>query len=452
VSAGQGFALDLNRCTGCRACELACCTENDLGWGRSWRRIETFNPERDPRLPHHHLSVACNHCEAAPCRTACPARAITRDELDGRITLHDDRCMGCRYCSWACPFEAPLFDEDTRTMGKCTLCPQRTETGLQPACVEACPTEALTLAPLDDAGRMTDVAGFPVTDALPAIRFAPQRRGAEPPETTWTLDQDVLDAFDAARKPHPTAGDLSHEWPLLVFTLAAAVLVAAQTALVAGTDVPRWTLLAAAVVAMGVSTLHLGRPERGWRAVLGVGSSWLSREIVLYGVFVGGLAMQAVWPGMPAIAWGAATGGWLALIAVDRVYDPVRRPRHLPVHSADVLGAAALLAAVATEQALPALLIGGVRGVLVALRVSGASAEGRAWLALRVGLLVGGLISALAGHETTALWLIIAGEVLDRTLFYRDLRPVTLRETCDRDAAWRLANHQRAVSCISYTK
>jgi Fe-S-cluster-containing dehydrogenase component len=445
VSARTGFALDLNRCTGCRACELACSTENDLGWGRSWRRIATFNAERDPRLPHHHLSVACNHCEAAPCRTACPALAITRDDADGRVTIHDERCMGCRYCSWACPFEAPLFDDGSRTMGKCTLCPQRTETGLQPACVEACPTEALTLAPVDEATRVAEVPGFPVTDAEPAIRFAPRRRGVEPPESTWTLDQDVLEAFDAARKPQPTAGDLRHEWPLLVFTLAAAALVAAQTALMAGAELSRWSLLGVAVVAMGVSTLHLGRPERAWRALLGVGSSWLSREIVLYGAFAGGLALQALWPEIALIGWITVAAGWLALLAVDRVYDPVRWPRHLPVHSADVLGAAALLVAVGTDQGLLALLIAVVRGVLAALRFGDASAEGRLWLVLRIGLLVGGLANALPGHETTALWLIAAGEILDRTLFYRDLRHMTLREACDGDVRVLIANCRSAA-------
>ncbi|MCK5379202.1 MAG: 4Fe-4S ferredoxin, partial [Acidobacteria bacterium] len=84
----MGFTLDLNRCTGCRACELACSTENDLGFGRSWRRIETFNAERDPRAPHHHLSIACNHCENAPCVAACPARAIVRDGSTGVVTLN----------------------------------------------------------------------------------------------------------------------------------------------------------------------------------------------------------------------------------------------------------------------------------------------------------------------------------------------------------------------------
>ncbi len=76
-----GFTLDLNRCTGCRACELACSTENDLAFGQSWRRIETFNSERDPRAPHHHLSIACNHCENAPCVEACPTDALGLGDL-----------------------------------------------------------------------------------------------------------------------------------------------------------------------------------------------------------------------------------------------------------------------------------------------------------------------------------------------------------------------------------
>ncbi|MEN8163677.1 MAG: DmsC/YnfH family molybdoenzyme membrane anchor subunit [Acidobacteriota bacterium] len=432
-----GFTLDLNRCTGCRACELACSTENDLAFGESWRRIETFNTERDPRAPYFHLSIACNHCENAPCVAACPARAVTRDDSKGMVTLNPDRCMGCGYCAWTCPFEAPIPDESTGTMGKCTLCPDRTAEGDRPACVEACPTEALRLGNLDSPGLTGSALGFPETTAEPSLRFKPLRAGAEPLETTWTVDADVLAAFDAARRPPAVAGDLRHEWPLLVFTLAVGALVAFQTALVLGAGVPRLILALAAVTAAGISTLHLGRPERAWRAAAGFASSWLSREIVVYGVFVTLLGLQVVVPEVTGVAQTAAVVGWLTLFAVDRVYDPVRRPRSMPVHSADVLGIAALLTVVLLGQLSLALLIAGGRLLLYGLRQRNfRSGFQHRWVetAIRVILPAVGLgLMAVGGGRWAPLILVGVGEIADRLFFYLDLRPPTVAETVTSD-------------------
>jgi len=428
-----GFTLDLNRCTGCRACELACSTENDLGFGRSWRRIETFNSELDPRAPHHHLSIACNHCENAPCAAACPARAITRDLSTGVVMLNTDRCMGCGYCAWACPFEAPTLDESTGTMGKCTLCPDRTAQGDRPACVEACPTDALGLGDLASAELTASAPGFPETTAEPSMRFKPLRAGAEPLETTWTVDTEVLAAFDAARQQHTVGGDLRAEWPLLVFTLAAAVLVPLQTALLFGAGVPRLPLALAAAVAAGISTFHLGRPERAWRAMAGFGSSWLSREIVMYGAFVGLLGLQVLVPDVDGIAQLAAGVGWFALVAVDRVYDPVRRPRSMSVHSADVLGMAALLTVVLLGQLSLALVIAGVRVLLFSLGQAALRPSATQWwarTAIRVlPPAVGLALLAVAGPVWIPLILISIGEIADRLFFYLELQPTTNAET-----------------------
>ena len=432
-----GFILDLNRCTGCRACELACSTENELAFGRSWRRVETFNAQRDPRAPHHHLSIACNHCENAPCATACPARAITRDGATGVVTLNPDRCMGCGYCAWACPFEAPILDDRVGVMGKCTLCPDRTAQGDRPACVEACPTDALRVGDLASAELTASAPGFPETSAEPSMRLKPLRAGAEPLETTWTVDAEVLAAFDAARQPHTVGGDLRAEWPLLVFTLAAAALVALQTTVVLGAAVPFLPLALAAAAAAGISTFHLGRAERAWRAATGFGSSWLSREIVMYGVFVGLLGLQAVVRDSDGVSLAAAMVGWIALVAVDRVYDPVRRPRSIAVHSADVLGMAALLTVVLLGQLSLALVIAGVRLLLFSLRQVTLRPNAAQWwarTAIRVlPPAVGLTLMAVAGNVWVPLILISLGEIADRIYFYLELQPTTIAETIAAD-------------------
>jgi len=124
------FVFDPNRCTGCQACELACSIENELGPDRSWRGVVTFNEEAFPGIPLFHLSLACNHCAEPACMNTCPALAYHRNEETGAVLIDPDRCIGCRYCSWVCPYGAPTFEAERGVMGKCTFCVHRLEIGL----------------------------------------------------------------------------------------------------------------------------------------------------------------------------------------------------------------------------------------------------------------------------------------------------------------------------------
>jgi DMSO reductase anchor subunit len=220
---------------------------------------------------------------------------------------------------------------------------------------------------------------------------------------------------------------------LLVFTFAATALVSLQTAVAFGVTVPFLPLALVAVAAAGFSTLHLGRPERAWRAMAGFGSSWLSREIVIYSAFVALLGLQVVVPNAAGVAQTAAVVGWLALLAVDRVYDPVRRPRSMPVHSADVLGMAALLTAVLLGQLLVALVIAGVRLLLFGLRQTALRPffpQGWARTVIRIiPPAVGLALMALGENVWTSLILISLGEIADRLFFYLELQPTTISES-----------------------
>lgn len=171
---GSGFLLDLHRCVGCAACVLACRIENGLDTTAPWRRVIPLNLARRREGPTYFLSVACHHCDNPACLSGCPARAYEK-RADGIVLHHEDRCLGCRYCEMTCPFGAPQYDARAGVVSKCHLCVQRIDAGREPACVAACPTEALRFVPADAANRTaerTRVPGFvDPAGCDPNIRF-----------------------------------------------------------------------------------------------------------------------------------------------------------------------------------------------------------------------------------------------------------------------------------------
>ena len=188
----SAFVFDPNRCTGCQACELACSIENDLGTDRSWREVVTFNDSALGGVPRFHLSLACNHCAEPACMYSCPALAYERDTASGAVLLDPRRCIGCRYCSWACPYGAPTFEEERGVMGKCTFCSHRLDQGLKPACATLCPTGALDFQDLPTSELAAAVPGFPQTDRVPARRIEPVHRRGRPPAGGLQAPRDRL--------------------------------------------------------------------------------------------------------------------------------------------------------------------------------------------------------------------------------------------------------------------
>ena len=187
-----GFLLDLGRCVGCGACVLACRLENGWSSDNPWRRVLPLNLRRRPGGPTYFLSVACHHCEQPACVTACPSRAYEK-RADGVVIHHEARCIGCRYCEMACPFGAPRYDASKGVMTKCDFCRHESSgraarpavapaaggtPAHSPACVAACPTEALRALPTADSGdeQAMSMPGF--TDpagCAPNIRFVSPR-------------------------------------------------------------------------------------------------------------------------------------------------------------------------------------------------------------------------------------------------------------------------------------
>ena len=421
----KAFSFDPNRCTGCQACELACTIENGLE-DMSWRQVSTFNAPRHPEAPLIHLSMACNHCADAPCMEHCPALAYTKDEATGIVTLHADRCIGCRYCSWACPYDAPKFDQPQGVMTKCTFCSHRQAEGLDPACVVQCPTGALGFGEFEALAGVDRMIGLPTVEPEPSVRFTPW--SGRQPETTCDDAVDVIPSAGSVAKI-----SLRSEWPLWAFTLIGAALAAAVTASAVGAiELSLPAFLAAALASMALSSLHLGQKLRAWRAMLNLRRSWLSREIVFYSGFVALATLHLLFPELKVLATAAAVAGLAALFAMDRVYDLVLRHEPRRPHSADVLLTGLLCTALLLGQLLPVLLLAGVKLVLYLARKRRFARWGwpvrRGWSALR--LATGFVVPCVAlldpaNWTTWALASMAVGELVDRGEFYCELRVPT---------------------------
>ena len=176
-----GFFFDNARCTGCRTCEMASIDYHDLEVGRRYRRIIDFEGGATTSASDgtvasdcfaYHISVACNHCANPACMGVCPTKAMHRTEW-GLVAVDVRRCIGCGYCTIACPYHAPSIDPELKRSSKCDGCEARVVEGLAPVCVEACPLRAL------DFGEMEDLrAAHP--ECLQSIMPLPEARYTSP--------------------------------------------------------------------------------------------------------------------------------------------------------------------------------------------------------------------------------------------------------------------------------
>ncbi len=168
----HAMVIDLRKCVGCNACTVACKQEHATPPGVHWSRVLQYEMGSYPRVRLRFLPLLCMHCQEAPCLEACPTGATYR-RADGPVLIGAVKCIGCRYCIMACPYEARTYNDgepggyfagkgltaveeagtEQHTSGvveKCTFCADRLDQGKPPACVATCPAEARIFGDLED--------------------------------------------------------------------------------------------------------------------------------------------------------------------------------------------------------------------------------------------------------------------------------------------------------------
>ena len=417
-AAGEQYAfeVELDKCSGCKACVTACHNLNGLDDNETWREVGLLisEPKRRRSSPPpvavpvtrisldrslatstattlQHITTACHHCVDPACLNGCPVLAYEKDPVTGIVRHLDDQCIGCQYCVLKCPYDVPKYNARLGIVRKCDMCSSRLAVGEAPACVQACPNEAIRITKVNtstvtiefrERGRRF-LNGAPAGDyTLPTTRYvsdtdvvgrgdliAPRcaseggsESSAASPRHAGDSTPSLIAADSTALLPQPA------HWPLVVMLVLsqASVGAAVMAALARPANPPLLLLsLALAVVGLGSSVFHLGRPFGAWRAFLNLKRSWMSREIVVFGLFPP-LLMTAIALtfGAPVSdpAWfikllraGSETGaplvGLLGVFCSVMIYHDTHRPlwhlrRSLPLFFGTTLALGALGAAI----------------------------------------------------------------------------------------------------------
>lgn len=457
------FHFDMTKCIGCQCCVVACNEQNGNPAHIRWRRVGEIEGGIWPDTTRMYLSMGCNHCMEPSCLQGCPVDAYTKDPVSGIVLHSAERCIGCQYCTWNCSYGVPQYNAERGVVGKCDMCYGRLQDQRTPACVDACPEEAIRIEIVNIAEWRTGYAdaanapGFPsADDSLSTTRIT------LPPRISPDLTR--ADAFRVRpEQPH---------WALVLMTTLTQTSVGAFGALLLdhlmfsahAVRSAAWASLLVAALAMGASTLHLGRPAYAWRAIRMWRRSWLSREVLLftlYAAFCGGYAVTLLWSNGLAMLLGFTTlaAGLFAVFASAQIYLVPARPAWNSSHtvaeffvSAALSGpifaalflpelrrplltfAAAMAAASLLEQIIRLLWLANSDVFEMRATARLLSTRLRSWLLIRAAGLVGVVVLLMRSTPNlpltcAALLLALALEVLGRWLFFVSVVPRNMAST-----------------------
>lgn len=182
-----GMVIDLRKCIGCHSCSVACKTENEVPPAvfRSW--VKLMDKGAYPNARSLSLPVLCNNCENAVCVKVCPVKASYKRD-DGIVMVNPHKCVGCKYCMAACPYQVRHLNPIRRYVQKCSFCYQRVDAGLLPACVETCPAKARVFGDLND--PTSEIVKLLIENPTSVLK---PESGTKPNVFYIALDKDIID-------------------------------------------------------------------------------------------------------------------------------------------------------------------------------------------------------------------------------------------------------------------
>jgi len=331
----RGFILDYSKCVGCHACIVACHNENKTNPFLPWRQINSFNTKKVPLAGFINLSIACNHCNDAPCLKACPAKAYERDNQTGAVIHNPEKCIGCRYCTWACPFDAPKYNQEKGVVEKCHLCNHLIINDINPACANQCPTGALSFGTIDSTSS-NEQFGIPKTSFEPRLKTVNSQIVNIKPLIDYNLtekDQQYISNNQIKEKVSAI-----EEWPLVVFTFIFSFLTGWFTSFWTGiVNLQQIIFLLLGVVGILLSTIHLGKPFRAYRSVANIKTSWLSREILFCSLFfIFSITYFYIYNHIFVFITTLLLA-IIMLISIEKVYSVTRKKYKLQFHSSSTI-------------------------------------------------------------------------------------------------------------------
>jgi formate dehydrogenase iron-sulfur subunit len=331
------FEVDLDKCTGCKACVAGCHSLNGLDPAETWRDIGVLQGSAATQFFFQTITTACHHCADPGCLSGCPVVAYEKEADTGVVKHLDDQCIGCQYCTWKCPYEVPKYNPSLGIVRKCDMCIGRLRAGEAPACVQSCPSQAIriTIVKKDEvierAGRGVFLPDSPDPKITkPSTRYISQR---EIPAGARAIDGSQL------HLKH------SHTPLLMMLLVTQAAIGITWFAQFAESKMSAWLALMAfglVNVGLGVGALHLGRPQYMFRSFLGWKTSWMSREVIAFVAFTTVLAHWAGLSWLPHFVphfmpehvrilttlagFGSAVTGALALFSSAMIYHDTHKP------------------------------------------------------------------------------------------------------------------------------
>jgi formate dehydrogenase iron-sulfur subunit len=323
------FTVDLDACSGCKACVTACHSLNGLDDDETFRDVGLLSG-RDGRGEHvlQHVTTACHHCLEPACLHGCPTRAYDKDPVTGIVRHLDDQCIGCQYCTLMCPYDVPKYNPSRGIVRKCDMCRQRLDDGEAPACVQACPNQAIRI---ELVSREKVIQRALAESFLPT---APDSRITLPTTRFISGREQLRDVAPPAAALQPGHLHLPLVAMLVLTQMSIGLFVLSPLVGEQALDARLSTALAGilGLAGLGIANLHLGRPQIAYRAWLGWRTSWMSREIIAFGVWTlvaaGYVAAQFVDSG-PQVRWllwlATAGSGTVAIYCSAMIYIATQR-------------------------------------------------------------------------------------------------------------------------------